>query len=169
MAILFDDIENAFLFVSMDQKFIHNAYLCKKTGQIFYTSELGDSDKLPDDIDDTEKYITIPHKNDLNLGKALVFDFSHKGMIIAYLLLFYTVLIFLYLRFKKLHPLTLTGSLIYFLFNTAVFVFFLFSQFLVLKTADVIMFVFAFVPGIYSALVCTVYLIKDGKLKKSLA
>jgi hypothetical protein len=75
MAILFDDIENAFLFVSMDQKFMHNAYLCKETGQIFYTSELGDSDELPEDIDDTEKYITIPHKNDLELGKALVFEF----------------------------------------------------------------------------------------------
>ncbi len=78
MTILFDDIENAFLFVSMDQKFLHNAYLCKETGQIFYTSELGDSDELPDDIDDTEKYITIPHKNDLDLGKALVFDFTSE-------------------------------------------------------------------------------------------
>ncbi len=78
MAILFDDIENAFLFVSMDQKFLHNAYLCKETGQIFYTSELGDSDELPDDIDDTEKYITIPHKNDLELGRALVFEFTSE-------------------------------------------------------------------------------------------
>ena len=64
MAISFDDIENAFLFVSMDQKFMNNAYLCKETGQIFYTSELGDSDELPEDIDVTEKYVTIPHKND---------------------------------------------------------------------------------------------------------
>ncbi len=78
MTILFDDIENAFLFVSMGQKFLHNAYLCKETGQIYYTSELGDSDELPDDIDDTEKYITIPHKNDLDLGKALVFEFTSE-------------------------------------------------------------------------------------------
>ncbi len=57
---------------------MNNAYLCKETGQIFYTSELGDSDELPDDIDDTEKYITIPHKNDLDLGKALVFEFTSE-------------------------------------------------------------------------------------------
>jgi hypothetical protein len=76
MAISFDDIENAFLFVSTDQKFMHNAYLCKETGQIFYTSELGDSDELPEDIDVTEKYVTIPHKNDLELGKSLVFEFT---------------------------------------------------------------------------------------------
>ena len=39
-------------FVSMDQKFMHNAILCKVTGQIFYTSEMGDSDELPENIDD---------------------------------------------------------------------------------------------------------------------
>jgi len=78
MAIQLDEIEDAFLFVSMDQKFLHNAYLCKASGQIFYTSELGDSDELPDDIDDAEKYIAIPHKNDLDLGKALVIEFTSE-------------------------------------------------------------------------------------------
>ena len=78
MAISFDDIENAFIFVSMDQKYMHNAYLCKETGQIFYTSEMGDSEELPDDVDDPNKYITIPHKNDLELGKALVIEFTSE-------------------------------------------------------------------------------------------
>jgi len=78
MAISFDDIENAFLFVSMDQQGMHNAYLNKETGQIFYTSEMGDSDELPEDFDDPEKYIAIPHKNDLELGKALVVEFASK-------------------------------------------------------------------------------------------
>jgi hypothetical protein len=68
MSISFDSIENAFLYVSMDQQFMNNAYLCKETGQIFYTSEIGDSDELPDDIDDSDKYIEIPHKNELELG-----------------------------------------------------------------------------------------------------
>jgi len=80
MAISFDDIENAFLFVGMDQQYMHNAYLNKETGQIFYTSEMGDSDELPEDIDDPEKYVTIPHKNDLELGKDLVFEFTSKYM-----------------------------------------------------------------------------------------
>jgi len=78
MAISFDDIENAFFFVSMDQKYMHNAYLCKETGQIFYTSEMGDSDELPEDVDDPDKYLTIPHKNDLELGKALVIEFTSE-------------------------------------------------------------------------------------------
>ena len=62
----------------MDQKYMHNAILCKESGQIFYTSEMGDSDELPEDIDDPEKYIEIPHKIDLDLGEALVVEFTSK-------------------------------------------------------------------------------------------
>jgi hypothetical protein len=78
MSITFDSIENAFLYVSMDQQLLNNAYLCKETGQIFYTSEIGDSDELPDDINDSDKYIEIPHKNELELGKRLVFEYVSK-------------------------------------------------------------------------------------------
>jgi hypothetical protein len=78
MAISFSDIANAFFFVSMDQMFMHNAYLCKETGEIFYTSEMGDSDELPEDINDPEKYIAIPHKNELDLGKAPVIEFTSE-------------------------------------------------------------------------------------------
>ena len=76
MAISFSDIEDAFFFVSMDQQYMHNAYLCKETGEMFYTSEIGDSDELPEDIDDPEKYISILHKNELDLGKTLVIEFT---------------------------------------------------------------------------------------------
>lgn len=76
----FSDLENAFFFVSMDQKYMYNAYLCKDSGQIFYASELGDSDELPEDIDDPDKYIAIPHQNDLELGKVLVFEFTSKHL-----------------------------------------------------------------------------------------
>ena len=78
MAISFEDIENAFMYVSMDQKYMNNAYLCKETGQFFYTSEMYDSEEIPEDIDDPDKYITIPHQNDLELGKSLVFEFAAK-------------------------------------------------------------------------------------------
>ena len=75
MAITYDEIENAFIFVCMDQQYMHNAYLCKETGRIFYTSEMGDSDELPEDIDEP-KYISLPHRNDLDLGKDLVIEFT---------------------------------------------------------------------------------------------
>ena len=78
MPIKFSDIEDAFFFVSMAEQYIHSAYLCKETGHIFYTSEMGDSDELPEDINELDKYLDIPHKNELNLGKALVIEFTAK-------------------------------------------------------------------------------------------
>ena len=70
-----DDIEDAFFYVSSAPQLTNSALLCKETGEIFYISEMGDSDELPEDIEDSEKYIEIPHKNDLDLGKRLVMDF----------------------------------------------------------------------------------------------
>lgn len=75
-----DDIENAYLFVSMSPEFSNSAIICKDTGEIYYVSEMGDSDELPDDIDDSDKYIEIPHKNELDLGKNLVFEFVSECM-----------------------------------------------------------------------------------------
>ena len=52
-----------------------------KPGQfhkIYWHSEFGDNDEeLPDDIDD-EKYISIPYKRELDLGKPLVLDFARE-------------------------------------------------------------------------------------------
>ena len=79
MIIKYDDIENAFLFVSMQSPCTNTAILCKETGEIYYESGYGDSDELPEDIDD-EKYVEIPHKNDLDLGRNLVFEFVSQQM-----------------------------------------------------------------------------------------
>ena len=59
---------------------MHSAYICRKTGEVFYTSEMGDSDELPEDIYENEQYVKIPHKNDLDLGKALVIEFTSDHM-----------------------------------------------------------------------------------------
>ena len=71
----FQDIEHAFMFVSMSPQLENSAILSKETGDIYYVSGMGDSDELPDDVEDTDKYIEIPHKNDLDLGKELVLEF----------------------------------------------------------------------------------------------
>ncbi len=63
------------MFVSMSPQYEHYAYLNKQTGETYYVSTLGDSDELPEDLEENEKYLNIPHKNDLNLGSNLVFDF----------------------------------------------------------------------------------------------
>ena len=80
MVISFNEIEDAFFYVSMEQMYMHSAILNRETGDIFYTSEMGDSDELPDDVDDQDKYINIPHKNELDLGKSLVLDFTSEHL-----------------------------------------------------------------------------------------
>jgi len=71
----FDEIEDAFFFVSSASQFTNSAFLSKETGEIFYISGMGDSDDLPEDMEDSDEYIEIPHKNDLDLGNRLVMEF----------------------------------------------------------------------------------------------
>ena len=73
----FSDIEEAFFFVSSDVPFMNEAVLNKKTGQIYYRSEYGDEDDFPEYFAGDD-YIAIPHKNDLDLGVVLVFDFVRE-------------------------------------------------------------------------------------------
>lgn len=57
------------------------AYLCVETGAIHYHSEVAEFDEeLPEDIGDSEKYIAIPHKNDLDLGKRTVLGFAEAEL-----------------------------------------------------------------------------------------
>ncbi len=76
MGIEFSDIDMAFSFVSFGSPYEHSAFLNTKTGETYYLSELADSDEdIPEDIYENDDYIEIPHKNDLKLGRNLVFDF----------------------------------------------------------------------------------------------
>jgi hypothetical protein len=67
----FDALIEAFEFASFGQPGEHEAYLCVETGQVYWHSEYGDDEEpLPDDIENAEKYIAIPHKNELGLGRS---------------------------------------------------------------------------------------------------
>ena len=79
VAVPFDKILEAFEFVSFGPPEEHHAYLCLETGKIYWHSELGDDEEeLPEEIDDAEKYVAIPRKNDLDLGKNLAIDFVEE-------------------------------------------------------------------------------------------
>ncbi len=74
MAIKYDELDDAFNFVCFGQPYEHQAFLCKETGKIYWYSEFADSpDELPADIDDP-KYIEIPNKKQLGLGKKISFS-----------------------------------------------------------------------------------------------
>lgn len=73
----FNEILDAFEFVSFGPPMEHAAYLSKETGAIYCHSEFGDNlEELPPDIDEEGKYLSIPHKNDLDLGKHLAIGFA---------------------------------------------------------------------------------------------
>jgi hypothetical protein len=58
----------------------NEAYLDRQSGKIYHHSEFGDNDEeLPDDIDDP-KYMAIPDKRGLDLGKAVVLDFVSQHL-----------------------------------------------------------------------------------------
>ncbi len=73
--ISFDDIENAFYYVSADQPFTNYAIINRNTGEVYFKSEFTGEDEFPEDYE-SDDYIGIPHKNDLDLGRDLVFDFT---------------------------------------------------------------------------------------------
>jgi hypothetical protein len=78
MPISFGELQDAFLFVSFGAPGDNEAYLDRPLGKLHYHSAYGDNGvELPDDIDD-EKYVAIPHKNELGLGTRLVFAFVRE-------------------------------------------------------------------------------------------
>ncbi len=72
----FNDIENAFLFVGSAQYGENEAYLDTETGRIFYRSDMSGIDEIAENGVDPDEMVIIPHKNDLDLGKALVLEFA---------------------------------------------------------------------------------------------
>lgn len=76
LTIKYSDVEEAFDFVSSGTPYTHNAYISRSTGEIFWESELMDEEEqLPEDLGDPDRYVYVPHKNELDLGRRLVMRF----------------------------------------------------------------------------------------------
>jgi hypothetical protein len=73
--VIFDDIQDAFNFVGSGSYGMHSAVLNKQTGEMYWRSEMGDLDEISEADIDWDHCVEIPHKNDLDLGRELVFDF----------------------------------------------------------------------------------------------
>jgi hypothetical protein len=82
MPVSFQEILLAFEFVVSSGVGDYQAILCRPTGKIYWHSEFSDldefSDVLPDDVEDDKKYIAIPGKRELGLGKPLALDFARE-------------------------------------------------------------------------------------------
>lgn len=77
MAVKFSDVLEGYEYTNFDTGGINQAFLDKETGKVYYYTDSGDNfEELPEDLDESDKYIEIPCKNDLDLGRNLVFDFA---------------------------------------------------------------------------------------------
>lgn len=77
----FSDIEGAFLFVGSAAYGLNSAVLCKVTGEILYRSDMAGIDEIDDEENlDWDHSIEVPHKNDLDLGTDLVFEFVERHL-----------------------------------------------------------------------------------------
>ena len=74
MNIEYRKIEEAYEFVSAAELFAHNALLDKATGEVLLQAESGELDEFPSDID-RDRYLSIPNRSELQLGKRLVIAF----------------------------------------------------------------------------------------------
>src|SRR5262245_43006099 len=103
MPVSWDDVLLAFHFVNGSRFGENQAFLCKTSGRIYCHSDLldgldelpddleggkqaasdeiaklPDDNKLPADIEDEDKYLAIPDKRELDLGKPLALDFASE-------------------------------------------------------------------------------------------
>lgn len=78
-SIRYDDLADALMWASSGAPAENQAFLSRKTGKVFNRSADGDFEaELPDDIDDESLYVEIPHENQLDLGRDLIFRFIDK-------------------------------------------------------------------------------------------
>ena len=77
VAVKFEHLSAAFDFVGSAAPDENHAYLSLDTGQIHCTSQLGTLDEeVPDDLETSDRYLLLPHRTELDLGKALALRFA---------------------------------------------------------------------------------------------
>jgi hypothetical protein len=81
VAIKYDDLELAFDFVSSAPPEECEAYVSLDTGRIYYIARLEAlDDDAPDDLETSDRYVAVPHKYDLDLGRRLALRFVEQEL-----------------------------------------------------------------------------------------
>ena len=77
LTVIFRDLLDAYEFVSSSAQYESNAFVNLDTGAVFCTSNAIElDDEPPEDLEMSDRYLAIPHKNDLDLGRRLVMAFA---------------------------------------------------------------------------------------------
>lgn len=77
----YSDLDLAFDFVNSGPPLENRAYIALDSGQIYWISGLGDNEEeVPEDVETSDRYVAVPHKNDLDLGRRLVTRFVRRAL-----------------------------------------------------------------------------------------
>ena len=79
-AVVYEDLEQAFDFVSSGEIVQASAFVSRETGRIYWVSDDLEEEDLPNNLEDSEHYAEVPTKRDLGLGKRLALRFMSKEM-----------------------------------------------------------------------------------------
>ncbi|MDR3529601.1 MAG: UPF0158 family protein [Rhodopila sp.] len=78
VSVRFAELLEAFEFANFAHSECH-AYVCLDTGRVYFVSGQEDLDEdVPDDIEESDDYLAIPDKRDLDLGNRLAFSFARQ-------------------------------------------------------------------------------------------
>ena len=81
VAVQYEEISSAFEFVGSAAPTEHSAYISLDTGKIYWASELASMDEeLPNDVGTSDRYLVVPHKTELDLGRNLAFRFAAQEL-----------------------------------------------------------------------------------------
>jgi hypothetical protein len=78
----FEELSAAFEFVSSGGLSEHSAFVSIDTGKIYWVSDYLDEseEEMPDDIEMSDRYIAVPHANQLQLGRDLALAFIDQQL-----------------------------------------------------------------------------------------
>jgi hypothetical protein len=81
----FDELLAACEWVSFSSPSENEAFVSRITACVHWSSSIVElDDELPEDIGDESIYVSVPHKNDLNLGKHLALSFTEEHLTESY-------------------------------------------------------------------------------------
>ncbi|MGA7816674.1 hypothetical protein [Caballeronia sp.] len=82
VTVAYEALSEAFDYVSSTAPMDHEAYISLDTGEVYCWSEyVGAGDEeVPDDLGSPDRYLAIPHKNELGLGRSLALRFVEENL-----------------------------------------------------------------------------------------
>lgn len=81
VSVKWSEFTEAFDFASCGRPYETRAFLNLDTGSFHFISETIDiEEELPEDFETSARYLALPHKNDLDLGRELALSFTERHL-----------------------------------------------------------------------------------------